>query len=91
MNHNPPFSRGSVVPADAINNMFRLAKAPLANLLGFPAISVPCGYLVEGLPVGMQLIGKPFADKKLLQIAQLYEQTESWTIRTDERQFYTNY
>ncbi|WP_240417236.1 amidase [Paenibacillus periandrae] len=88
MNHNPPFAIGSVVPADAINNMFRLAKAPLANLLGFPAVSVPCGFMQEGLPAGMQLIGKPFADTQLLQIAQLYEQTEQWTIRSDKLQSY---
>jgi aspartyl-tRNA(Asn)/glutamyl-tRNA(Gln) amidotransferase subunit A len=89
MNHNPPFAIDSVAPEQAINNMFRLAKAPLTNLLGFPAVSVPCGYMQEGLPVGMQLIGKPFADTHLLQIAQLYEQIENWTIRTDKDQTYS--
>ncbi|OTA40941.1 MAG: hypothetical protein A6D92_11650 [Symbiobacterium thermophilum] len=42
------------------------------NLAGLPAVSVPCGF-VDGLPVGMQLIGKPFADTQILQIAWAYQ------------------
>nr|PZN73359.1 MAG: Asp-tRNA(Asn)/Glu-tRNA(Gln) amidotransferase GatCAB subunit A [Bacillota bacterium] len=42
------------------------------NLAGLPAISVPCGF-VNGLPVGMQIIGKPFADAQILQIAWAYQ------------------
>jgi aspartyl-tRNA(Asn)/glutamyl-tRNA(Gln) amidotransferase subunit A len=78
MNHNPPFSINSVSPEDAINNMFRLAKAPIANLLGFPALSLPCGFIPGNLPVGLQMIGKPFAEKQLLQIGELYERSETW-------------
>ncbi|NLM51436.1 MAG: Asp-tRNA(Asn)/Glu-tRNA(Gln) amidotransferase subunit GatA [Firmicutes bacterium] len=44
-----------------------------ASLAGLPAISVPCGY-VNGLPVGMQLIGKPFAEPTILRVAHAYEQ-----------------
>lgn len=43
-----------------------------ANLAGLPALSVPCGF-VDGLPVGLQLIGKPFADGDLLQYAWAYQ------------------
>jgi len=42
------------------------------NLAGLPAISVPCG-LAEGLPVGLQIIGKHFEDNKVLQIASFVE------------------
>lgn len=42
------------------------------NLTGLPALSVPCGK-VNGLPVGMQLIGKHFEENKILQIGQIFE------------------
>ncbi|MEW8979571.1 MAG: Asp-tRNA(Asn)/Glu-tRNA(Gln) amidotransferase subunit GatA [Symbiobacterium sp.] len=42
------------------------------NLAGLPAVSVPCGF-ADGLPVGLQLIGKHFADTQLLQIAWAYQ------------------
>ena len=44
------------------------------NLAGLPAISLPCGADAEGLPIGLQLIGDCFREKKLLQIAYTYEQ-----------------
>lgn len=81
MNHNPPFEIGSVSPEQAIHNMFRLAKAPLANFLGFPALSVPCGFTESGLPIGLQWIGKPFAENRLLLAGGLYERSERWTER----------
>jgi aspartyl-tRNA(Asn)/glutamyl-tRNA(Gln) amidotransferase subunit A len=43
------------------------------NLAGLPAISVPCGQDSKGLPIGMQLIGDCFQEKKLLQAAYTYE------------------
>ena len=44
-----------------------------ANLTGIPGISVPCGFSKEGLPIGMQILGKHFEEKKLLQIAYAFE------------------
>jgi len=44
-----------------------------SNETGLPAISVPCGFTKSGLPIGMQLIGRPFEEALLLQIAQAYE------------------
>jgi aspartyl-tRNA(Asn)/glutamyl-tRNA(Gln) amidotransferase subunit A len=49
-----------------------------ANLTGFPAISVPCGFTQGGLPIGLQLTGRPFAEATLLQIAHAYEQETTW-------------
>ena len=44
------------------------------NLAGLPGISVPCGTDSKGLPIGLQLIGDCFQEKKLLQAAYTYEQ-----------------
>ena len=51
------------------------------NLAGNPGISIPCGFAtIEGaqLPVGLQLIGKPFQEASLLNIAHAYEQSTPW-------------
>ncbi|HJM51684.1 MAG TPA: amidase [Alphaproteobacteria bacterium] len=53
----------------------------LANLTGQPAISLPCGFSDEGLPVGLQLIGRHFGDGELLQLARAYEQATSWHLQ----------
>ncbi len=47
------------------------------NIAGVPAISVPAGF-VDGLPVGLQLIGKPLGEETLLRIAFTYEQATGW-------------
>jgi Asp-tRNA(Asn)/Glu-tRNA(Gln) amidotransferase A subunit family amidase len=49
-----------------------------ANLAGFPAISVPCGFTEAGLPIGLQLIGRPFAETTILQLAYAQEQESTW-------------
>ena len=48
------------------------------NLTGFPAISVPCGFTSAGLPIGFQLVAKPFAESMLLRLAHAYEQSTEW-------------
>jgi len=45
-----------------------------ANLAGLPAISVPCGFDAQGLPIGLQLIGNVLAEERVLQVAHHYEQ-----------------
>jgi aspartyl-tRNA(Asn)/glutamyl-tRNA(Gln) amidotransferase subunit A len=47
------------------------------NLAGLPGVSVPCG-LVEGLPVGLQVVAPRFMDARALRIAHAYEQATSW-------------
>jgi aspartyl-tRNA(Asn)/glutamyl-tRNA(Gln) amidotransferase subunit A len=43
------------------------------NVTGLPAISVPCGFADDGLPIGLQLVGRPFAEPELFQIADILE------------------
>jgi len=59
--------------------MLRLTRP--GNLTGLPAVSVPCGFTEEGLPVGMQLIGRPFEEGALLDIARRYERQTNWASR----------
>jgi aspartyl-tRNA(Asn)/glutamyl-tRNA(Gln) amidotransferase subunit A len=48
------------------------------NLAGTCALSLPCGFSAAGLPIGLQLIGKPFAEAELLHAAYAYEQATEW-------------
>jgi len=48
------------------------------NLVGVPGISVPCGFDISGLPVGLQILAPMFAEAKLLRIARMYESQFQW-------------
>ena len=48
------------------------------NITGMPGLSVPCGMSKSELPIGLQLIGKPFDEATLLRTAYVYEQATSW-------------
>ena len=48
------------------------------NLAGLPGMTVPCGKDSKGLPIGLQLIGDCFQEKKLIQTAYSYERTRSY-------------
>jgi len=49
-----------------------------ANLTGLPAISLPCGYVASGLPVGLQLTGRAFDEETLLRLGAGYERDAPW-------------
>jgi aspartyl-tRNA(Asn)/glutamyl-tRNA(Gln) amidotransferase subunit A len=51
------------------------------NINGFPAISVPCGFSDENMPIGLQLAGKPFDELTVLRAAHAYEQATDWHTR----------
>jgi aspartyl-tRNA(Asn)/glutamyl-tRNA(Gln) amidotransferase subunit A len=48
------------------------------NLTGAPALTVPCGFAASGLPVGLQIVGRPFEDATVLRVGHAYEQATEW-------------
>jgi aspartyl-tRNA(Asn)/glutamyl-tRNA(Gln) amidotransferase subunit A len=48
-----------------------------ANLAGLPGLSMPCGF-IDGLPLGLQLIGPHFAEARLLNAAHRFQQATDW-------------
>jgi len=51
------------------------------NLAGVPGISIPCGFTHNGLPIGMQLIGRHFDEETILRVAFAYEQATGWHMK----------
>jgi Asp-tRNA(Asn)/Glu-tRNA(Gln) amidotransferase A subunit family amidase len=51
-----------------------MMPAVLANVLGLPAVTVPMAISAAGLPIGVQLVGRPYEDEALLEIAARLEQ-----------------
>jgi aspartyl-tRNA(Asn)/glutamyl-tRNA(Gln) amidotransferase subunit A len=54
------------------------------NATGLPAISLPCGFTPDGLPVGLQLAGRPFDEALVLRAAYAYEKATDWHLRKPE-------
>ena len=48
------------------------------NLTGAPALTVPCGFGASGLPIGLQVVGRPFEDATVLRVGHAYEQATDW-------------
>lgn len=70
----------SVIPADAlttsriVDQYFRGDNRTLSANLAWPAITVPMGFTADGLPAGLEILGRPFSEPRLLGLAYSYEQ-----------------
>jgi aspartyl-tRNA(Asn)/glutamyl-tRNA(Gln) amidotransferase subunit A len=51
------------------------------NLAGLPGLSLPCGFDKAGLPIGLQIVGRPFEEERVLQAAYAYEQATEWHLQ----------
>ena len=76
-------------PLHMLNAIGGQIEAPLAmymadlytvsiNLSGLPAVALPCGFDSEGMPVGMQLIGKAFSEPVLVKAADIYQNNTNY-------------
>ncbi|HEU0120423.1 MAG TPA: amidase [Bryobacteraceae bacterium] len=66
----------TAIEIGGVSEDFRLATTRLVrgiNVIGFPAISIPCGFDAAAMPIGLQLIARPFAERQLLAAAAALE------------------
>jgi aspartyl-tRNA(Asn)/glutamyl-tRNA(Gln) amidotransferase subunit A len=61
--------------------VYRVRNTIPFNFLSLPAISIPCGFSNDGLPIGLQIVGKAFDEAGILQIAHAYEEATDWDAR----------
>ncbi|HEY3687367.1 MAG TPA: amidase [Streptosporangiaceae bacterium] len=78
------FGRNEVHYTDGRSKTTSAAYAPQvypANMTGLPALSVPCGFTGDGMPIGLQIIGRPLAEPTVLRIGRAYESATDWAGR----------
>jgi aspartyl-tRNA(Asn)/glutamyl-tRNA(Gln) amidotransferase subunit A len=76
----PAFRRGEKAASPLamyLNDIYTIG----VNLAGLPGISIPCGFTLAGLPIGLQVIGQPFKETELLAVASAYESRTAWRSR----------
>ena len=76
----PPFKLGEKIEDPLsmyLSDIFTIS----VNLAGVPALALPGGFTAGGLPIGVQLIGPPFAEETLFQLGHAYEQATDWHTR----------
>jgi aspartyl-tRNA(Asn)/glutamyl-tRNA(Gln) amidotransferase subunit A len=66
-------------PSDVRAALIRLTRP--FNCSGHPACAVPCGFSPQGLPIGMQLVGRPFDEATVLRVADAYQRLTDWHVR----------
>lgn len=69
---------------ETASSVYVRLSAP-ANVTGTPSVSVPCGFGKGGLPVALQVMGRPFGEARILRIARAYERTVDWSTRKPSR------
>jgi aspartyl-tRNA(Asn)/glutamyl-tRNA(Gln) amidotransferase subunit A len=77
----PAFAAGQIAPQQIASTNDWAGWTPFTypfNLTQQPAASVPCGFTTQGLPVGMQLVGRMFDDRTVLAAAYAYERATDW-------------
>jgi aspartyl-tRNA(Asn)/glutamyl-tRNA(Gln) amidotransferase subunit A len=74
-----PIPAPTIAGHDAVEQAGRLTRftAPF-NLAGLPALSLPCGLTEQGLPIGLQIVSRAWADTKVLNAGYAFEQATEW-------------
>jgi aspartyl-tRNA(Asn)/glutamyl-tRNA(Gln) amidotransferase subunit A len=81
----PPFGVGLEGPTQiagrTVDRRAWLALTPLFNLTGQPAATVPCGFTSDGLPIGLQIVGRRFDEATVLHASAAFEAVRPWAKR----------
>ena len=74
-----PITAPPIEGLNAVEQAGRLTRftAPF-NLTGLPALSIPCGFTKDGLPIGLQIVSRAWADAKVLNAGHVFEQATEW-------------
>lgn len=78
---SPPFKIGAKIDDPVQMYLEDIFTVPL-NLAGLPGLSFPCGVTADGLPIGGQLIGRPWDEQTILSVAHAYESVTEWHKRS---------
>ena len=73
IDHGPPGTEHRFMAVSANTRPF--------NYLGLPVVSVPCGFDPNGCPIGLQIAGRPFAEARVLKVADAYQRDTDWHTR----------
>jgi aspartyl-tRNA(Asn)/glutamyl-tRNA(Gln) amidotransferase subunit A len=60
---------------------FEYGTVNLGNLTGYPSLVLPCGFDSRGVPIGLQIYGRPFEEERVLAFAGGYEQSTEWHLK----------
>ena len=74
----PMLADDSVITSKEMAAAMTLVMTRPFNLANAPALSINCGFNSQGLPIGMQIGGRPFAEETVLKVGHAYEQNTPW-------------
>ena len=73
-----PFVAPTFAQAAGLTSLVLLRNTGPFNVAGIPAISVPCGFDADGLPIGLSLAGRPWEEEAVLRAAHAYQEATDW-------------
>jgi aspartyl-tRNA(Asn)/glutamyl-tRNA(Gln) amidotransferase subunit A len=78
----PPFEVGiegpTLIAGQPVDRRAWIVLTPLFNLTGQPAATVPCGFTSDGLPIGLQIVGRRFDEATVLRASAAFEAARPW-------------
>jgi aspartyl-tRNA(Asn)/glutamyl-tRNA(Gln) amidotransferase subunit A len=70
------------MPASIVPRLLRTSFTSYWNVMGQPALAVPMGFNAGGLPLSLQIAGRPFEDALVLRTGDAYQQATEWHLQT---------